>query len=128
MTEKAVKLTPEEMRAHIPAADSVRFHIGLERGQLQVEIYIPKNEDLQKPHDRDECYVITRGHGQFVMGDETVDFKPGDFLFVPAGMEHRFINFGEEMETWVIFYGPQGGDLQGGDLQGGKEQLEAKSV
>jgi len=84
----------------------------LERGQLQVELYIPKEEDLQTPHERDECYVIAKGSGQFIMGDKTIDFKPGDFLFVPARMPHKFINFGAEMETWVIFYGPVGGDIR----------------
>ena len=105
------KLTPEEMRAMIPSADGKRFHVGFERGQLKVELYVPRKEDLQQPHDQDECYVVTRGEGRFAMGDETVDFKAGDFLFVPAGMPHRFLDFGDEMEAWVMFYGPPGGDM-----------------
>lgn len=109
--QKGKRLTQEEMRSHIPEDAEKRFHVGFERGQLLVELYIPRGEDLQQPHDRDECYVVTRGEGRFVMGDETVDFKPGDFLFVPAGVPHRFTDFGEEMEAWVMFYGPVGGDI-----------------
>ena len=59
--------------------------------------------DHQRPHDRDECYIIIDGTGKFEMGDEVVDFAPGDFLCVPAGLPHRFIDFGEEISTWVIF-------------------------
>jgi mannose-6-phosphate isomerase-like protein (cupin superfamily) len=109
----AVRLTRAEMARHIPGPDGARFHVGLCRGQLQVELYIPENEDLQKPHDRDECYVVVAGEGRFQMGDEIVPFGVGDFLFVPAGVEHRFLDFGETLETWVIFYGPEGGERIG---------------
>jgi mannose-6-phosphate isomerase-like protein (cupin superfamily) len=110
IAKKGIKLTPEDMRLNIPEDGDKRFHLGFERGQLQVELYIPKNEDLQKPHDRDECYIVTQGEGKFVMGDQQTDFKVGDFLFVPAGMPHQFVDFGDEVETWVIFYGPAGGE------------------
>jgi mannose-6-phosphate isomerase-like protein (cupin superfamily) len=35
-------------------------------------------------------------------------FKPGDFLFVAAGVEHRFEKFTKDFATWVSFYGPVG--------------------
>ena len=31
-------------------------------------------------------------------------------LFVPAGMEHRFEDLSEDFGTWVVFYGPAGGE------------------
>lgn len=109
----AARLRPADMREQIPGPDGARFHIGLMRGELQVELYVPQSEDLQQPHSRDECYVVVRGEGSFQMGDEIVPFATGDFLFVPAGMEHRFLNFGDRMEAWVIFYGPEGGEQIG---------------
>lgn len=36
--------------------------------------------------------------------------KPGDLLFVPAGVEHRFGPFTDDFATWVLFYGPEGGE------------------
>jgi hypothetical protein len=29
---------------------------------------------------------------------------------VPAGVEHRFEEFTEDLAVWVIFYGPEGGE------------------
>ncbi|MEK9960989.1 MAG: cupin domain-containing protein [Rhodobiaceae bacterium] len=98
-------------RARIPPGpDDPQFVILRERGSLTVELYRPLEIDRQQPHSRDECYVVVEGNGIFEMGDETVTFGPGDFLFVPAGVPHRFRDFGESMMTWVMFYGPEGGE------------------
>jgi mannose-6-phosphate isomerase-like protein (cupin superfamily) len=79
-------------------------------GTLAVEVYKPFEKDLQKPHDRDEVYVVIAGSGDFFSDGKTVRFQAGDFLFVPAGIEHRFENFTEDFSTWVLFYGPIGGE------------------
>lgn len=63
--------------------------------------------DHQRPHDRDECYIIIDGTGKFEIGDEIVDFAPGDFLFVPAGLSLRFIYFGKKRSTWVDLLRPR---------------------
>jgi len=82
-----------------------------EHGTLQVKMYRPVEADLQNPHTRDEIYVIARGSGWFVNGLERHPFQPGDVLFVPAGVEHRFDEFTDDFCTWVMFYGPEGGEL-----------------
>ncbi|HTG56967.1 MAG TPA: cupin domain-containing protein [Niabella sp.] len=79
-------------------------------GTLSVELYQPHELDLQQPHEKDEVYIIVSGTGEFMNGNEKVTFAPGDFLFVPAGRAHRFINFTDDFATWVIFYGPSGGE------------------
>ena len=105
--EECRKLSPAECAAQLPAD---RYFVALERGQLEVGLYAPVGTDPQQPHDRDECYVILEGQGRFRRGDETVPFRPGDFLFVPAGVPHRFLDFGDSFKAWVIFYGPDGGE------------------
>lgn len=84
-------------------------------GTLEVEIYAPIGVDRQKPHNRDEIYIIARGHGQFFDGEKLLDVAPGAFLFVPAGCEHRFENFSADFLVWVAFYGPVGGEATRGD-------------
>jgi mannose-6-phosphate isomerase-like protein (cupin superfamily) len=79
-------------------------------GTLEVEIYRPVGEDRQTPHARDEVYVVARGSGSFFDGAERFPVAPGDFLFVPAGREHRFERFCEDFAVWVLFYGPEGGE------------------
>lgn len=79
-------------------------------GSLAVEIYKPDKVDLQKPHGRDEIYVIASGSGCFVNGDSREPFEAGEVLFVPAGVVHYFEDFTEDFSTWVFFYGPLGGE------------------
>lgn len=79
---------------------------------MSVEIYAPQGRDRQQPHAQDEIYVVIQGHGVFRHGDTTCAFGPGDWLFVPAGVEHRFLEFSADFQTWVIFYGPPGGEAQ----------------
>ncbi|MFT5383716.1 MAG: mannose-6-phosphate isomerase-like protein (cupin superfamily), partial [Saprospiraceae bacterium] len=55
----------------------------LKHGSMHVEYYAPAFEDLQKPHDQDEIYVIDRGEGVFLNGDIRHIFEAGDVLFVP---------------------------------------------
>ena len=62
------------------------------------------------PHDKDEVYVVVSGSGWFRCGDQRVPFNPGDALFVPAHEMHRFEDFTADFATWVIFYGPTGGE------------------
>jgi mannose-6-phosphate isomerase-like protein (cupin superfamily) len=82
----------------------------LKHGSMLVEFYRPDKVDLQQPHTRDELYFILKGTGQFSKNGEKVDFQPGDVLFVEAGAEHRFENFSDDFETWVVFWGPEGGE------------------
>ena len=32
-------------------------------------------------------------------------------MFVGAGTEHHFEDFTDDLAVWVIFYGPQGGEI-----------------
>ncbi len=81
-------------------------------GTLSVEVYKPKQVDLQEPHTRDEVYIIISGSGTFVNDGMETTFNTGDFLFVKAGAEHRFQDFSDDFVTWVFFYGPEGGEQE----------------
>ena len=85
----------------------------LRRGELELRYYAPKGSDPQTPHTRDEVYVVASGNGTFVCAGESVAFKTGDALFVPAHVEHRFEAFSDDFAVWVMFYGPEGGEHLG---------------
>lgn len=82
----------------------------LAHGSMIVEYYAPRGSDRQTPHTRDELYVVIAGHGTFQNGEVRHQFGPGDVIFVAAGIEHRFAAFSDDFATWVIFYGPEGGE------------------
>jgi mannose-6-phosphate isomerase-like protein (cupin superfamily) len=82
----------------------------LAHGSMTLEFYAPRGVDNQKPHTKDEIYILMKGHGWFRSGADRYSVERGDALFVPAGVEHRFEDFSDDFETWVIFYGPKGGE------------------
>ncbi|MCW3477810.1 cupin domain-containing protein [Limobrevibacterium gyesilva] len=86
----------------------------LTHGSLELRFYAPKGRDDQTPHSRDEVYVVASGRGWFRRGEERVPFGPGDALFVAAGVVHRFEDFSDDFATWVMFYGPHGGEKESG--------------
>ena len=102
-------ISPEEgvRRLQGHAAEFVELFT---HGSLVVEYYKPNRIDRQQPHERDEVYIITSGKGAFNYAGETMAVKPGDLLFVPAGVDHRFETFTDDFATWVLFYGPIGGE------------------
>jgi mannose-6-phosphate isomerase-like protein (cupin superfamily) len=79
-------------------------------GSMILKLYAPIGHDPQTPHEQDELYIIERGSGVFRRGAERVPFKPGDVLFAEAGVEHRFEEFDADFATWVVFWGPKGGE------------------
>jgi mannose-6-phosphate isomerase-like protein (cupin superfamily) len=86
------------------AASGHLFEKAFSDGNMYVELYKPDKVDLQKPHTQDELYVIVQGNGTFINGETRHTFGPGDVIFVRAGVEHRFVDFTDDFETWVIFY------------------------
>ena len=107
--------TVDQGLARIPGPKGERFTLLFHHGTLDVELYAPRGTDPQKPHTRDEVYVVVRGSGWFVNGPTRERFGPGDLLFVPAGVVHRFEEFTNDLAVWVMFYGPEGGERPDGN-------------
>ena len=104
------RLTVSDALRRLPGPAGERYVELFQHGTLSVELYAPRGTDPQTPHTRDEVYVIVTGSGEFVNGGTRERFGPGDLLFVPAHVEHRFERFTDDLAMWVIFYGPEGGE------------------
>ena len=104
------RATVEEAMARLPGPQGERFATVFEHGSLLVEVYAPRGSDPQKPHTRDEVYIVVEGSGDFVLEESRQPFRPGDLLFAAAGEAHRFENFSDDLVVWVMFYGPEGGE------------------
>ncbi len=86
-------------------SEAAPFDVVFETPEVSIELYAPVGRDSQKPHDRDELYIVASGTGTFSRGNELMPFGPGDLLFVPAHVPHRFETFTDSFKVWVIFYG-----------------------
>jgi len=99
------RITPESALAMLAKAGGQRYVTLFKHGTLELEYYKPVKTDPQKPHTRDEVYFVISGSGFFVRGSERQRFAPGEVLYVPAGVEHRFEEFSDDFATWAIFSG-----------------------
>lgn len=99
-----------DLDARLDRSRSKPYLRGLANGTMATVIYAPQIPDLQTPHTQDEIYVIARGRGQLRAGAQVFEIQPGDAIFVPAHQEHRFESHGADFLTWVILWGPEGGE------------------
>jgi mannose-6-phosphate isomerase-like protein (cupin superfamily) len=104
------RLTVSHALETLDRANGPSFVTLLARGSMSVEVYRPRKVDPQTPHDQDELYVVISGRGRFVQDGVSQPFEPGEMLFVAANVPHRFEDFSDDFATWVIFYGPRGGE------------------
>ena len=113
-----LKARAAELQACLPGVVTTRWPMGerfvqaMAHGTMSVELYAPDGVDPQQPHAQDELYFIQTGTGEFVLQGERCRFEPGSAFFVPAGAAHRFENFSADFSTWVVFWGPQGGESE----------------
>ena len=104
------KISPKEANEKLLDETEFPFVVVMKHGTMSLEYFAPLKTDTQTTHKQDEIYVVVKGDGFFFREGERVACKKGDVLFVPAGMDHRFENFSDDFATWVIFYGPDGGE------------------
>jgi mannose-6-phosphate isomerase-like protein (cupin superfamily) len=82
----------------------------LEHGTMSVLVFTPRGQDYQTAHSQDELYIVVKGSGTLMIEDAPHAFSEGDVLFVPANKQHRFVDFSNDLVTWAIFWGPEGGE------------------
>ncbi len=113
-----MKATVADALARLPLPATDKWKAGvwdievLKHGSMSLEIFAPKEQDFQTPHEQDELYFIVSGCGEFWLDGDTLPFAPGDVIFVPARVDHRFTTFTPDFVTWVLFYGPVGGESE----------------
>jgi len=99
---------PRAATATWPAGEP--FVRALAHGSMSVEAFAPNELDRQSPHAQDELYFIQRGRATLTIGTTEHDCAAGDAFFVAAGESHRLTDFTHDFATWVVFWGPQGGE------------------
>jgi mannose-6-phosphate isomerase-like protein (cupin superfamily) len=109
-------VTLDEAKA-APIPQGKRSALLMQHGTMTLRYYACKglDHDPQSPHEQDEIYIVAAGHGTFALGrdEQSLErrrFGPGDVIFAPAGWVHRFEDFSGDFATWVVFWGPRGGE------------------
>lgn len=111
-----MKVSLSDLLARIPGVPSPqwpqgeRYALAFEHGTMSLGFYAPIGADPQTPHERDEIYIVQSGSSAFVLGNDKLSLSAGDAVFVPAGVIHRFEDFSADFATWVVFWGPEGGE------------------
>lgn len=82
----------------------------MRNGSMSVELYAPSGHDPQQPHEQDELYVVATGSATLRIGEVEHPLEVGSVAFVRAGEDHRFERFSDDFSTWVVFWGPAGGE------------------
>ncbi len=86
------------------------FATAIEHGSMSLEVFAPRGKDLQEVHSQDELYFVVAGTATLMHAGERLKAAVGDALFVPAGHEHHFEQMSDDFVTWVVFWGPKGGE------------------
>ena len=116
MTSASAKVTASELLTQLPGQvttqwpEGARSIVGLQHGTMSVKLFAPRGIDRQMPHTQDEVYFVIAGSGTFDLDGDRHPFEPGTAFFVPAGVIHRFEDFTPDFVTWVVFWGPEGGE------------------
>ncbi len=67
----------------------------------------PGSQQPLHAHAReDQVYVIVRGNGRMLVGDETRSVKEGTMVFVPPGSQHAIRNAGADLLVYVSATAP----------------------
>ena len=101
----------EWAHARIPGPAGEHSVSLFQHGTLNVKLSHPLSPNQQSPHAQDEIYVVVRGRGVLFHDGRRDAFDVGDLLFVAAGIEHHFEDFTNDLAVWVVFYGPDGGEV-----------------
>lgn len=115
-----MKISISDALARLPSAPTDQYPEGapsatvLAHGSMQLKIFNPAlntgGRDRQQPHTQDELYLVHAGSATMEIGARQWPARAGDAFFVAAGESHRFDDPSPDFATWVVFYGPHGGE------------------
>lgn len=86
-------------------------HMVLDIRHLQTMMFLahasvpPGNTLLGHVDPMEEIYIIQKGLGRMVVGNEARDVKPGDAIHIAIGQFHELTNTGEEELALLVVAG-----------------------
>ena len=104
MTEDKARHTVNELIAQADSENTAYLKF-LDEASLSSGLYTLRKgqKDPQSPHLLDELYYVLEGQAKLQVSDKVYPALPGDVLFVPAHVEHKFIEIEEDLRLLVFF-------------------------
>lgn len=59
--------------------------------------------DMHRHSSMMECFYFIEGNGQYHVGDQVVDLRPGTFVKIPCNTDHQLMNNGDKPLVFVYF-------------------------
>jgi len=98
-----------------------------DRTQIVVMSVEPGDDVGLETHDLDQVLFFISGKGEYSVGDDRGQIRPGDVVVVPAHAQHNFLNTGDEPLKLFTVYSPP--DHAPGTLHRTKaEAMEAEAA
>ncbi len=63
--------------------------------------------DGQAPHAQDEVYVVLAGSAAVEIDGRREPVSTGSLIYVPRGVDHRFVDISDDLEVVVVFAPPE---------------------
>ena len=88
------------------------WHEVVRSGALSAGIYVLAAGDVdpQRPHEQDEVYVVVDGAAELEVDGHRNPVRAGAVAFVPARVEHRFVDISADLRVAVVFAPPEDTD------------------
>jgi mannose-6-phosphate isomerase-like protein (cupin superfamily) len=71
-----------------------------------VECAPGSQQRLHAHHGREQVYVIARGRGRMIVGDEEQEVVEGTLVFIPPGPQHAIHNPGPDVLVYISASAP----------------------
>jgi len=87
---------------------SPRTDAGVEHLAVGVVVLPPGSRSGMHGHPTPESWYVISGRGLMQIGDEVCPVEPGVVIHGPAGVDHQFINTGDEDLKALFIFAPPG--------------------
>lgn len=100
---RASELSWKTSKHGVRHANLIDFRLGFENSLVNIAITeIPVDHKASDGHKHGEAYIYwVSGHGYSIVGDQRVEWGPGDAMYVPPDTFHQHFNTGKEAVVYL---------------------------
>jgi mannose-6-phosphate isomerase-like protein (cupin superfamily) len=106
MSDRVDFTEPPNIRSSFIWADREKGLNHMTFGTCEIE---PHSSNAPHAHeDEEEVMFVYQGHGKTLIEDVWYDVGPESLVIIPPGVDHQFVNTGDEIFKFTYTFSPQG--------------------